>query len=109
MGFRQPVIIKRRATGAYVNGKWVEDSSPSSFTIQASIQAPKTHDVQSLPEARRNSKLFVLYTDSYLQDETTQNPDIVVIDSEEYEVKSKSAWKNNVINHYRYVVIKEIE
>lgn len=99
------LTVKRFAQGTYDKGEFVEGSS-STLTIRASVQSPKAHDLQLLPEGRRNSQAYRLYTDTELRLSTAANPDKVVIDGEDYEVMAKSPWQNRILPHFRYVVVR---
>lgn len=103
--FRRQLTIYRKAEGTVTDGFYSE-GSPSEETIMASVQALKPEDVQQLPEGRRNSKLFFIFTDTRLNLVTSANPDIVVVDSENYEVDKEEVWQNGVINHYKYLIVK---
>jgi len=104
--FRQEIEGHHRAAGTRVDGHWVEGKQ-SSFTFMASIQPAGKNDMESLPEGRRNSKVYRLYTDTKLVALAVgQNPDLVTLFSEVYEVVSEFPWRNNVINHYKYLVAK---
>ena len=104
--FRQSVTGYHRAAGSRSNGHWVEGAS-TSFTFLASIQPAGKNDMESLPEGRSNSKAYRLYTDTKLVALAVgQSPDLVSLFSETYEVVSEFPWRNNVINHYKYIVSK---
>lgn len=103
--FRRQLTIYRKAVGTVVDGIFTE-GAPTSDVILASVQALKPEDIQQLPEGRRNSKLFFIFTDTRLNLVTSANPDIVVVDSENYEVDKEEVWQNNVINHYKYLIVK---
>lgn len=108
MGFRKPLTIKRVA-GAYDHGKWI-DGSDIEFNIQASIQPVKglsENEMQVIPEARRQSAMFRIYTSTeLLATEFNQQPDRAIIFGEEHEIFVVNPWQNNVINHYKYVLVK---
>lgn len=104
--FRKAVTVISRGTGSYVDGTYVE-AVGATITIQASVQPLTGKEVLSLPEGRREKDAFTLYTDTSLVSlQDTQNPDRVVISGKEYEVVKKESWQNNVINHYKYLVVK---
>ena len=107
---RNFTLTVTRKSGAYVNGIWA-DSDNSTFTIIASVQPLTQNEMQSLPEARRESVGYTLYTDTNLrtarQAETPAiQADIVTIDSEEYEVYKVEKWQNAVISHYKAIVLR---
>jgi hypothetical protein len=104
--FRKPVTVVSRGTGTYVDGLYVE-SVGATTTIQASVQPTSNAEVLSLPEGRREKKSFCLYTETELVSlQQSQNPDRVTLFGEEYEVIKKDPWRNDVINHYKYIVVK---
>lgn len=106
--FRKEVTVKQKSGGGFVKGVWVEGSE-ASITILASIQPTSPTDMESLPEGRRNRKAFRLYTNVKLNDLSTENPDTAEIDGKDYEITAEMQWQNEVINHYKYIVTKEIE
>jgi hypothetical protein len=103
--FRREFTIKQKVAGTVVDGAFIEGAVTTS-TIQASLQPLKPEDIQQLPEGRRNSKVSFIITSTRLNLVTSANPDIVVVDSEDYEVDKEEAWQNNVINHYKYLIVK---
>jgi len=106
ISFRQSITFTQRAAGSRTNGHWVEGSE-TQIPIQASIQPASPSDIAALPEGRRNTKTFRLYSDTLLNDlSSAQSPDIVTLFGEKYEVTSLLPWRNNVINHYKYIVTK---
>jgi len=106
--FRKPITVKRPTAGSYVNGLWVATSTPTEIIIQASVQPATTEDLQSLPEGRRQLGAYKLYTDTQLQSvlENANNPDIVVINGEDYEVAQVEPWQNGIVNHYKILAVR---
>lgn len=105
---RKPVTVTRFDQGSYVNGYWVE-GSPSTFIINASVQPVKGADLEALTEGRRDSQIYKLYTDTKLKTvdkKNNLNADLVNIDNDDYEVMNVESWQNNLINHYKILVIK---
>ena len=102
---RRALIVKTRSNGGYTDGKWVGETSVNGL-IMASVQPLTAKQKQTLPEGRKNSASFRLFSADLLNTVEEQNPDIVVIDDQDYEVHSRAAWQNNIINHFEYVVIK---
>jgi len=110
--FRAPLSTIVFTPGAYVDGHWVEGSETPG-TIQASVQPTKPSDMQMLPEGRREVESFRVYSDTRLNtvldreaDGSKASPSMVIIDNERYEVFSSLRWQNNVINHFKMIVIK---
>lgn len=105
MSFRKPYTVKRKAAGTISNGKFT-DGTTTDVSITASVQPLKPQDIQQLPEGRRNSKLYYVFTSTSLNTVGTANPDSIVIGGETYEIDKKDSWQNGVINHYKYLVYK---
>lgn len=106
MSFRKPITVTARSTGTLVDGIYIDGVSTVS-TIQASVQPAGDNDIKTLPEGRRERKAYRLYTDSSLISlQESQNPDRVTLYGEDYEVITKDPWQNNVIPHYKYIVVK---
>ena len=93
--------------GALVDGIW-QGEVKTPFTFYASVQPLREREMEMLPEGRRNSISYRLYTDKLMNtvEVTGQNPDYVVIEGETFEVFSRANWKNNIIPHYKYIVIR---
>lgn len=91
--------------GQYTKGRWV-GVTPNQFTFKASVQPMVGRELEMLPEGRRHSQSYFLFTDSLLQTVEGQNPDIVIIDNEQHEVFQRQNWQNKIIQHYRYIVYK---
>lgn len=93
--------------GRFSDGKWIEGVRlPFSFT--ASVQPLRAREMEMLPEARRNGCSYRLYTSKKMKtvEENSNNPDLVKIEDEMYEVFSRATWKNQIIPHYKYIVVK---
>lgn len=103
--FRQPIEIKRFTDGEFVNGFW-QEGAQESFMIMASVQPTTGEDLESLPEGRRTSQSLRLYTDTLLKTVHDKNPDKVTLFGNDFEVMTVEPWQNNVISHYKCVVIK---
>ena len=108
MIFRKPVTIKRKAPGQFTNGVW-QDGAETTFSIEASVQPTTPEDLQSLPESRRMGTSYRLYTDIRLftVTEKSSNPDVAVIDGEDYEIAMVSIWQNNIIPHYKAIAVRD--
>jgi hypothetical protein len=103
--FRQQLAGHRLAAGTKAKGRWVEGAA-SDISFEASVQPIQAHELKFLEIGRRERKSYVLYTDFKLNALTsgTINPDRVFINGEEFEVVVEAPWRNNVINHYKYIV-----
>ena len=108
--FRKPVIISQITGGGFVNGRYVEGST-ANISILASVQPADSRDIsrtiEMLPEGRRVTELYRLYTNVRLNTLTNgENPDIATVDGGQFEVIAEANWSNNVINHYKYIINK---
>ena len=105
--FRRDVVVKRPAAGSYVNGVWVAGAE-STLSVKASVQPATTEDLQSLPENRRTLGAYRLYSSTRFQSlvEGEQNPDIIVIDGQDYEVTQVEPWLNGIITHYKALAVR---
>ena len=106
--FRQALVVKRKVAGTVVDGLFVEGAT-SDINITASIQPLKPDEVKQLPEGRRNSKPFWLFTATELNIVSSANPDLVIIGGVTYEVDNIEVWQNNVLPHYKCLVYKTLE
>lgn len=104
--FRKTITVTPRTSGSLVDGIYTE-AAGTPYTIQASVQPANARDLQTLPEGRRLSKAYRLYSDSSMNSlQTTQNPDRVTLGDGEYEVVTKDPWQNGVVPHYKYIVVR---
>lgn len=106
---RQSLTVTRYAGGSKVNGKWVE-GTPSTFTINASVQPLTPKEIELLPEGRRASgENYKLYADPSPILKTVsgdENPDKISIYSQDFEVFSIERWENSIISHIKYIVTR---
>jgi len=108
--FRKPLTVKRTTAGAYVGGFWVEGGlvTPAPV-IRASVQPASQDDMQLLPEGRRISGAYRLYTDDDLMVANgTQNADVIEIAGADYEVMADASWQNSIINHRSYLLARVV-
>jgi hypothetical protein len=98
--------IRRLASGAYVDGTWQAEIVTSTFDIRASVQPLKPKEMETLPEGRRNSQAYRIYTDIELHTTRHQNPDRVELFGEEFEILSVAVWQNGIISHYKAIAVK---
>lgn len=105
---RKTLTVTRHAAGSRDHGRYVEGTT-STFNITASVQPLQAREMDMLPENRRDSESFRLYTDTLLlvaDRRTGVNADKVAISGSDYEVVSCATWQNDIINHYKAVVVK---
>lgn len=111
--FRSPITLKSATPGTTVNGIWVPGAYTSS-TITSSIQPLKGKEMECLPEGRRLSEAFKMYTSSVLRtvgvSGSNLNCDRVVFNGEEFDVWELMPWQNNlnfaIVNHYKYLILR---
>lgn len=105
-----------RPGGAYdVHGRW-QESTGQPFTIEGSVQPLRARELNSLPEGRRASAAFRIYTDFRLRtvdDKALKNPDRITFrvpsydttaPLRTYEVISVEEWQNGIVPHYKAIV-----
>jgi hypothetical protein len=81
--------VTRYGAGTYTDGRWVRSTTPSSLTIQASIQPADERQTQTLPEGIRQEVTLRCYTLTPLlaaDQRTNLQGDRIAIDGETYEV-----------------------
>jgi hypothetical protein len=98
--------IRRLASGQYVDGTWTTEAEIAPFDIIASVQPLTPKEMKTLPEGRRNSQAYRIYTDIELHTTRHQNPDRVQLFGEEFEILSVEVWQNQIISHYKAIAIK---
>lgn len=106
--FRRALVVTRKTAGTVVDGLYVEGVT-SSINITASVQPLMPEEVDQLPEGKRTSDPRWLFTYTELNPASSANPDLVSIDGSLYEVDKVGQWQNNVINHYKCLVYKQLE
>ena len=107
--FRTSITASRKSAGAYVDGVWVEGSE-TAFTFYGSIQPLIGKDMLSLPEGRRNRETYLIYTSTQLMSvdvDGQENPDIIVINGNDFEIINVESWQNGIYNHYKAIASKK--
>lgn len=104
---RRPIKLIRVSPGSYdSDGIWSEGSEIISI-IKASVQPTSPNDVEQIPEGRREQKSYTLFTDTNLIAlGYHQNSDKFEIDGEIFEAVNVESWQNNIINHYKAIVVR---
>jgi len=115
MSLLKPFILNvyRKAAGSYVSGRWTNGSASPDFTIQTSWQPANGRDLQALEEGMRQSSIFKGYPKIKVQTvnpETLEKEDIIVgPDGSNYRVIFVAPYQNNLINHYKFMAMREKE
>lgn len=101
------ITVYRNQTGSYVNGRWIVGSVETNFIILCGVQPFDPKELNFLPEGRRENDLRNLFTSKELFTlENGKRPDQVDYLGSRWEVIKVFKWQNNIINHYRYVIVK---
>lgn len=113
--FRTPIEIYRFDGGSYVNGIWQENSRIT-IPATASVQPLKGEEIQLLPEGRRDSEQYKMYTSTRIIGvKDDKNPDRVRVLKDPFsdiifEVIQINTWQNNsnfnIVNHYKYICLR---
>jgi len=110
--FRRKFTVKRKSGGSYnTSGFFESTGADTTLEIEASIQPATGSDMKLLPENRREEETTKLYTDTRLIGiirGSGMNPDIIIIDGDDYEVVSVYPWSNGVIDHYKVLASKRV-
>lgn len=110
--FRKPHNVTYQLPGQYVSGEWVAGEEQSS-TIYCSVQPAKLgEDVLSLPEGRRISDYRRFYSDVLLpipEDQEGQQPSLIYVGPDKYQIKERNPWQNGIINHYKYIAVRVMD
>lgn len=105
--FRKIISCIGKTGGTFnADGVWVEGTE-TPFEIVGDIQSLSTYEISQLPEGRRLSKSFRIFSETKLNGIGNENPDIVLIDGERYEVLATYPHQeHNVIDHYKMIIQK---
>lgn len=113
MSLRYPVQIRRRAAGAYVDGRWVPGTESAPETIMATVQPAQLSDydmLQRLPEGGRLESIVRVYTTAELavmSEEAGVSGDLLDwtegLRTRAYVFMARSPWRSRIIPHYRYL------
>lgn len=101
---RKALLRQVKAQGTITNGIFTEGAE-TQYSFTASVQPLNPAEIEQLPEGRRNKKPLWLFTSTKLNEVTSSNPDIVIIDGERYEVDKVHPWQNGILNHYKCLVM----
>lgn len=90
-------------------------NSPFMINATASMQPTKGIEVDLIPDGRRDSQTYKMYTSTEILGITTQNPDQITVLKAPFtgivfEVIQIFDWQNNpnfnIINHYKYLMMR---
>ena len=107
---RQLLNIRRPTGGSRVAGRWIPSGTETTLEFYASIQPLKAKEMETLPEGRRTAgESYRLYGDTQPVLQTVksdENPDLVDIYGDEFEIFSGKHWKNGLRSHSKYIVTR---
>ncbi len=106
---RKLLTVKRPTAATGYTGGVAQTESRTSFNIRASVQPLTPEEMQLLPEGRRQTEGYRLYTDTRLiaaNSKTGVNADLVEYEGADYEVFAVDRWKNGILPHYKVLVAK---
>ena len=90
-------------------------NSPTIIPATASMQPTTGQEVKLVPEGRRDSETYKMFTSTQIYGVTTQNPDQITVLKAPFtgiifEVIQIFDWQNNpnwnIVNHYSYIMMK---
>lgn len=79
---------------------------------ECTIQPSNQTELMVLDEGLRDKNVFTLYTKTKIRsivEGTNQLPDLVIVDGVEHTVVKVMEWNNNIINHYKALLVKSSE
>lgn len=97
--------LTRRSPSSYVDGR-LQPSTNTVLSFSASVQPAMGRDLQRLPEGMRTAEIRAIFTTfPLLTQGAGQDPDIVAIEGDAYEVQTVEAW-GNVGGFYKALALK---
>ncbi len=88
----QYVVTRQAPAKGYTAGR-LDAPDTSTFTIDACVQPAGGRDLQRLPEGMRVMEIKAIFTATELKTAGSgQDPDLVTIDGEDYEVQKVERW-----------------
>jgi len=103
---RKLLTITRAGQGSYIAGVW-QEASTTQFVILASVQPASAKQMMTLPEGRRQSSAYMLYTATLLRTvQDGRQPDRLTIGGAVYEILQVGEWQNTIIPHYAAMAVK---
>ena len=102
--FKTVTMSVASVTGSFTKGKWSQTTGTST-SFKGTFQPSGGKDLRSLPEGRRQSATYTVYSDLDFDTVTSStNPDLILLENKTYEIVRALPWQNSVINHYKYLL-----
>jgi len=99
--------VTRYDSVSIVKGRHISGSdTTSTINITASAQPLTGKEMETLPENRRNTSAYKVFTETELQtsnDATGLKPDRLTLFGKLCEIIQVQAWQNGLINHYECI------
>lgn len=103
--------VTRKAAGAHVNGKWVAGAD-TTYELRGNLQPLTDKEMLTLPEGRRGSSAFKIFSDipmQYANVQTHTNSDTLLINGVLHECIASNPWQNGIRSHYKNIVAKAVQ
>lgn len=99
--------VTRRPKGARVDGVYQASNNPTTLQVVARVRSPYGRELQDLPEGQRADNTLVMLTTTELKTRTADfDPDVVVVDGDEYRVDGVNNPKAFGDTHYRCMLVR---
>lgn len=91
------------------NTGYIGEGTPTPITINGTIQPTTGKDLDAIPENRRSSASYKIYSfdELHIADTDEEQSDELTIRGKQFEVIAKLPWQNDLINHFKYIVSKK--
>jgi hypothetical protein len=105
----ETLSVERYGAGSWDTGVFVRGAK-TDLSIEASVQPLTPNEVKILPEHRRDSESFKIYTETELliSNEINQTPsDVIIRNGKKYEILAVNNWYIGTdIQHYKSIAVK---
>ena len=106
--YARSITITRRTADTIDSNGFAVAGTVSTITVPATVQPDSSFNtLNSLPEGRRNSECFKIYTGTRLSI-TGSNPDLISYNGISLEIFKEFSYLNGVIYHYKYLAMRKV-
>ena len=106
LALHKEIEIRRPSSVVFVDG-FSQPTATKREYVTGSVQPLSSREFDSLPQGRVDRGSLKFYTCEKLQTVATGvQCDFLLIGGEEWEVDTLLSWSNNVIPHYKYLLVK---
>lgn len=112
--FKTVDLIKiSKLGGEYIKGKWVEGEKTET-AFKGTFQPAKGQDLETLPQGKRNSEVYVCYAPIELEftcydSEKNLEGDLIQWEDKLFEIITCGKWNNSLIVHWKLVCSRKKE